>query len=255
MSVSHIAVFSTDPHWEAMANALARRLNLPLASSRQEICDYLLIVTPDYIGLQKTAATSSPLYVDFLRGKINYRAQHASIKNELLARAMGLKGKTHPSIVDATGGLAGDSFTLASLGFEVTLLERSPIIHTLVADGIQRAQKDPRIASSVNRMHLVRADAMTWLQDLKAQNRPDIIYLDPMFPERKKSALPKQKMLILHDIVGEDNDAEALLKAALACAQKRVVVKRPRLADILAISPVPSFSLTGSSSRFDVYLL
>ncbi len=255
MSGISIAVFPVFPSLEPAAIALAARLHLPLASSRQEICDYLLILTPDYIGLQKTEATSSPLYVDFLRGKMNYRAQHTSIKNESLARAMGLKGKTHPKIVDATGGLAGDSFTLASLGFEVTLLERSPIIYTLVADGIQRAQKDLRIASTVNRLRLVHGDAITWLQDLTTQNRPDIIYLDPMFPERKKSALPKQEMLILHDVVGEDDDAQALLKAALACAIKRVVVKRPRLATLLGVSPAPSFSLSGSSSRFDVYLL
>ena len=254
MSDISIAVFPALPGLTPAAMALAERLHLPLASSWQEICDYLLVLTPDYIGLQKAEATSSPLYVDFLRGKMNYRAQHTSIKNESLARAMGLKGKTNPRIVDATGGLAGDSFTLASLGFEVTLLERSPVIYTLVADGIQRAQKDPRIASSVNRMRLVHADAITWLSDLKPQDQPDIIYLDPMFPERKKSALPKQEMLILHDVVGEDNDAEALLKAALACAVKRVVVKRPRLAEILALSPAPSFSLLGSSSRFDVYL-
>src|SRR5262249_40442587 len=152
------------------------------------------------------------------------------------------------------GGLANDSFVLASLGFEVTLLERSSIIYTLVEDAILRAKKDPRIAPIMDRMHLVHTDAITWLPTLKEQNQPDIIYLDPMFPERKKSARSKQKMLMLHDIVGEDPDAEALLKAALTCAVKRVVVKRPRMAAALTVNPAPSFSLVGSSSRFDVYL-
>lgn len=254
MPVINIAVYPTLPSLEATAAALAQKLSLPLALSRQQAYDYLLILTLEYIGLQKTEGTLLPLYVDFLRGRMNYRAQHTSIKNEALAKAMGLKGKTHPKIIDATGGLAGDSFTLASLGFEVTLLERSSIIYTLVSDAIHRAQKDLCVASSVSRMHLVHADAIAWLQDLKAQDRPDIIYLDPMFPERKKSALPKQEMLILHDIVGEDEDAEALLRVALACAVKRVVVKRPRLAAVLAVDVAPSFSLSGSSSRFDVYL-
>jgi len=255
MLVANIAVFPALPSLEESAMTLAQQLNLPLTLSLQAAYDYLLIMTPDYIGLQKREGLSLPLYVDFLSGKKNYRSQHTSLKNEALAKAMGLKGKTNPEIVDATGGLAGDAFTLAALGFAVTLLERSSIIYALVADGIQRAQKDSRTASSVNRLHLVHADAISWLQQLKADERPEIIYLDPMFPERKKSALPRQEMLILHDIVGEDSDADELLKVALACATRRVVVKRPRLATLLVVDPAPSFSLLGSSSRFDVYVI
>lgn len=255
MSVVNIAVLPTFPGLEEPAMLLAQQLNLPLTLSQQVFYDYLLIMTPDYIGLQKREGSSLPLYVDFLSGKKSYRSQHTSIKNEALARAMGLKGKTNPKIVDATGGLAGDAFTLAALGFEITLLERSSIIYVLVADGIRRAQQDSRIAPSVNRLRLVHADAIPWFQHLKAHERPEIIYLDPMFPERRKSALPRQEMLILHDIVGADADAGELLKAALACATKRVVVKRPRLAAVLVMNPAPSFSLSGSSSRFDIYLI
>ncbi len=251
----NIAVFAADYSLSENAKALAERLNLPLALSDQESFDYLLVLTPDYLALQKTNDPSSPLYIDFLHGKINYRAKRASIKNETLARAMGLKGKIHPRIIDATGGLAADSFMLASLGFEVTLVERSPIIYVLLEDGMRRAKEDPHTASIVSRIKLVHADALLWLQELAKEDRPDIIYLDPMFPQRKKSALPQKKMLILHDVVGEDADASRLLNTALACAIKRVVVKRPRLAEILALSPVPSFALLGSSSRFDVYLL
>ena len=249
-----IAIFPVAPHLESAAKALAQQLGLPLALSQQASYDYFLIMTPDYIGLQRKASTSAPLYVDFLHGKMNYRVQHTSLRKEALAKAMGLKANTHPRIVDATGGLAGDAFTLASLGFDVILLERSAIIFTLVADGVTRAQTNPAVAAILNRIQRVHADAITWLKDLKASDRPDIIYLDPMFPERKKAALPKQEMLILHDVVGEDADAELLLKTALTCAKKRVVVKRPRLAEKLVRDPPPSFSILGSSSRFDVYL-
>lgn len=245
-----IAVYPELPSLQAEAERLAARLHLPFILRQEEGYDYFLTLTPDYLGLQKRGSESVPLYVDFLRGKMNYRAQHTSIKHEALARAMGLKGRTHPRIVDATGGLAGDAFTLASLGFDVILLERSPIIYALVADGLKRAQNDSR----ARRIQLIFADAMAWLTHLKRQDQPDIVYLDPMFPERKKSALPKQEMLILQDVVGSDADAKMLLEVALACALKRVVVKRPRLAERLAESPVPSFSLSGSSSRFDVYV-
>lgn len=254
MAVVNMAVFPTILGLEEPAIALAQQLNLPFTLSLQARYDYLLVMTPDYIGLQKTKGSQLPLYVDFLSGKKSYRSQHTSLKNETLARAMGLKGKTNPRIIDATGGLAGDAFVLAGLGFAVTLLERSSIIYALVEDGIRRAHKDRRTIATVNRLHLVHTDAISWLQQLKVFERPEIIYLDPMFPERKKSALPRREMLILHDIVGEDSDADVLLKAALTCATKRVVVKRPRLAARLVADPAPSFSLSGSSSRFDVYV-
>lgn len=255
MSITNIAVFPTLPELAEPAIALAQRLNLPFTLSIQARYDYLLVMTPDYIGLQKTTGSQLPLYVDFLSGKKRYRSLHSSLKSEALARAMGLKGKTNPRIIDATGGLAGDAFALAGLGFTVILLERSPIIYTLVQDGMRRACEDPQARVTVKRLHLVHADAISWLRQLKVAERPEIIYLDPMFPERKKSALPRQEMLILHAIVGEDRDADVLLTAALACATQRVVVKRPRLAVKLVADLVPSFSLSGRSSRFDVYMV
>ncbi|MCD6039386.1 MAG: rsmJ [Gammaproteobacteria bacterium] len=255
MQAVKIGIFPILPDLQSLAETLAHRLALPIVLNHPESYDYVLVLTSDYIGLQKTRAMPLPLYVDFLSGKMHYRSQNTSLKNEALVRAMGLKGKTHPKIVDATGGLASDAFMLASLGFGVVLLERSPIIHLLVADGMQRAQKNQHLAPIMDRLHLIQADAISWLECLKACDRPDIIYLDPMFPTRKKCALPKQAMLVLRDIVGEDIDANELFKTALACALKRVVVKRPRLASALMENCAPSFSLRGNHSRFDVYMI
>ena len=250
MPTPNIAVITETPALLDTAQKLALKLNLPLADSLSGY-EYFLLLTPEFLGLQKAEAKSHPLYIDFLSGKIAYRAQRASLRGETIARAMGLKKNTAPRIVDATAGLARDSFILATLGFEIDLLERSPIIHALLEDGLQRAALDPKISPIVQRMHLHHADANTWLASLDF--KPDIIYLDPMFPERVKSALVKKDMRIFHDVVGEDIDADALLQTALTCASKRVVVKRPRLADFLA-NLEPAFSQTGSSSRFDVYL-
>lgn len=194
-----------------------------------------------------------PLYIDFLSGKMTYRRQHASLRKELLARAMGLKGNLQPKIVDATAGLGRDSFILACLGFEVTLLERSAVIHAELEDAIQRALQDSLASPIIQRLHLIKTDAITWMENCPVSERPTIIYLDPMFPERSKSALVKKEMRLFHDIVGDDPDADALLPAALACTTQRVVVKRPRLAASL-MDLAPSFSMKGSSSRFDIYL-
>ncbi|EKD73603.1 MAG: hypothetical protein ACD_45C00253G0001 [uncultured bacterium] len=243
-----IAVYTHFSALEPTARTLAEQLHLPFSAAAV----YLLLLTPDYLGLQKTNDSSLPLYVDFQSGKMTYRRQHSSLRREALARALGLKKRTQPlTIIDATAGLARDSFIIAALGFEITLIERSPIIHALVQDGIQRASKNPKLTPIMQRMHLIQGNAIPLLKNLA--DRPDIIYLDPMFPTRTKSALPKKEMRIFHEMIGDDNDAAPLLNVALTCATERVVVKRPRLAPELAgIKPHVTFS--GSSSRFDVYL-
>lgn len=243
----NIAVFTAHAELQSAATALAEKLHLPFSNQ----ADYLLLLTPDYLGLKKTDDKSLPLHVSFTSGKMDYRRQQVGLRREALARALGLKKETRPKIIDATAGLARDSFILASLGFEVTLLERSPIVYELVNDGIKRALLDEKIAPIVKRMHLIQTDAVTWLKN--TNEKLNIIYLDPMFPERKKSALTKMNMRIFHDVVGDDPDADELFHAALASTAERIVVKRPRLADELG-KIKPAFSLEGSSSRFDVYL-
>lgn len=255
MLANNIAIYPTTSDLIAPAELLAKQLNLPLVLENEHTHGYLLTLTPDYLGLYKANTKSPPLFVDFLSKQMHYRCQKLSLKKEALARAMGLKKHSSPKIIDATGGLARDSFIIASLGFEIQLCERSPIIQALLADGIQRAENQPTTALQAKRLHVKPIDAISYLSQLKNQDRPDIIYLDPMFPERKKTALPKQDMLIFHEVVGDDSDANQLLKMALACAIRRVVVKRPRLAESLAGTCPPSYTLTGRSSRFDVYII
>lgn len=238
-----IVITTSHPELIPQAEHLAAELQIPFTQEPRTA--YHLILTKEYLGLQKTSGTSLPVYVDFLSPEMKRRCQQASLKREALARALGLKNKTQPVIIDATAGLARDSFILACLGFEVTLLERSPIIHALVADGLKRAQQDPIVA----RLHLLHVNAIEWLKTATA----DLIFLDPMFPEKRKTALSKKNMQFFQDVIGDDEDSEALLAVALTCATSRVVVKRPRLATPIK-GPAPSFCLSGSSSRFDVYV-
>jgi 16S rRNA (guanine1516-N2)-methyltransferase len=243
-----IAVYTSYPDLLVQAEALASHLHLPFSQK----ADFLLSLTPDFLGLQLTSQKSAPLYIDFVTGKLNYRRQHLSLRREALARALGLKTTKPPYIIDATAGLARDSFIIAALGFNVTLIERSGIIAALIEDGLQRAMLHPEVAPIARRMHLIQDNAITYIEQLV--KKPDVIYLDPMFPSKKKSALSKQDMRIFHEVVGEDLDGNELLKTALACASQRVVVKRPRLAKPLA-GIDPSYILEGSSSRFDIYLI
>src|SRR5436190_24267612 len=119
-------------------------------------------------------------------------------------------------------------------------------------DSLKSAQAHNSLSPIIARMTYLQVDAHSWLSQLTT--RPEIIYLDPMFPERKKSAAVKKEMVLLQQLVGDDLDADALFHLALTCANNRVVVKRPRLAEPIA-GIRPNFSITGKSSRFDIYLV
>ena len=169
-----------------------------------------------------------------------------------MARAIGIKGGNRPSVVDATAGLGRDAFVLATLGCEVTLLERSPVAAALLDDALSRAAADPATAAIAARMRLVHADAADWLAALDPAVRPDVVYLDPMFPDTGKSAAAKKDMQAFQVVIGDDTDAGKLVTAARGAAKKRVVVKRPRLGVLLG-DDKPSTQLVGKSTRFDLY--
>ncbi len=198
------------------------------------------------------APHDEPLRVDFFAGALGFRQRAGFRRDELLARAVGVKGQFLPRVLDATAGLGRDAFLLASLGCQVTLCERHPVVHALLEDGLRRleARVDPALLS---RMQLHAQDSATVLCSASSAHCYDVILLDPMFPERKKSALVKKPMRMFHQLVGADDDAASLLELALQRAMRRVVVKRPRHAEYLG-GRVPSFDYEGKAVRFDVYL-
>lgn len=237
------------------AQSIARKLALRYSENIDEatLYPYVLIVTDDFLGIQIQHLQKKPFYIDFNHPTFLYRLKQANLRNELIARAMGAKPSEEPTIVDATAGLGRDSLILAFLGYELTLLERSPILYTMLENGLERAKRSPTLCNASNRLKLHLTDAITWLEKLKKTESPEIIYLDPMFPMRQKTASVKKEMIILQNLIGTDPDAKDLLEVALACAKKRVVVKRPRLS--LNIGDyAPNFTLTGKKNRFDVYL-
>lgn len=191
----------------------------------------------------------SPLYIDFTQGKLAHRYAQGIGKREPLARAIGIKSDNHPAIIDATAGLGRDAFVLACCGCAVTLLERSTVLHALLDDALQRARQEAQLSAIVQRLQLIHSDALVYLE----RHQAPVIYLDPMYPSRKKSALVKQEMRILRDIVGDDDDTDKLFQLALQRATNRVVVKRPKLAPPLT-GIAPSHQILGKTTRFDVYL-
>jgi 16S rRNA (guanine1516-N2)-methyltransferase len=191
------------------------------------------------------------ILVDFASGAATHRRKFGGGKAEGIAKAVGLNKKPGLSVIDATAGLGRDAFVLASLGAQMTLVERNPAVAALLADGLRRAALDAQTADWLPaQMQLVHLSAAEALQSLPPA---DVVFLDPMFPPREKSALVKKEMRAFHDVVGADDDADALLAPALALAKHRVVVKRPGYAEFLA-GKKPTMSIEGKNNRFDVYV-
>ncbi len=210
-------------------------------------------VVDDYSRPAKKAP--GPVQADFVSGAVAHRRKFGGGKGQMIAKAVGVKGSIRPVVADVTAGLGRDSFVLATLGCEVQMVERSPIIHALLESGLQLAKADAEVADIAARMQLLNADSITWLQSVTGSDqRPQVVYVDPMFPHTDKSAMVKKEMRVFRDVVGDDSDAEALLEAALAAAEYRVVVKRPRKAPVIH-GAEPGYQLSGKSSRYDIYPL
>ena len=158
-------------------------------------------------------------------------------------------------MLDATGGLGRDAFVLASLGCTVTVVERSPVVAALLKDGLKRAEADQEVSAIARRIKLVQGDSQALLPLFSKQEESiDVVYLDPMFPHREKSALVKKEMRLFQSLLGADADANELLQPALGLAKYRVVVKRPKGAPDLGLR-TPSYRLEGKACRYDVYTL
>ena len=220
------------------------------AESDFQLCKKDGLLTLIRVGDPSLGAVS----VDFDDKAMAWRQRHP-LQPEALLKATGVRMGQSLRVIDATAGLGQDAFMLAHAGCDVLMLERSLLLHALLEDGLQRAaqSEDVRVRNAAARMQLVLGDS-SCIDFATLGDAPDVIYLDPMFPERrKKSAKVKKNMFMLQQLLDDEPPAGGLLLKALQAAQKRVVVKRPRIAGFLE-ERKPSFQLLGSSSRFDIYL-
>lgn len=192
------------------------------------------------------------VHVDFRQRK------SLGTKTDLLAKAIGLKEHIKKTglplhVIDATAGLCRDSFHMVSLGCIVTALENNQSIFEVINFYVSRLP-------DTHKFQLIHINAHNYFEQLHKDNWPDVIYLDPMFPEKKKSAKSGKESELLKSLVEPPSPEEesALLLAALAVTKKRVVVKRPIHApELKAISNKkikPRVQFKGRSVRYDVYV-
>ncbi len=173
--------------------------------------------------------------------------------NQPLFKAMGpsLRVEDRPlRILDVTAGFGHDACLLASRGYELTLLERHPVAHALLAHALDALRtSQPELAG---RMRLLHVDACDHLTTLTPEQAPDVIYIDPMFPSMRRST-ERKAMRVLRLLAGDDPDAPSLLEIAMSKARRRVVVKRPLRAPVVEAAVAPEISHKGQAVRYDVY--
>jgi len=211
-----------------------------------------LVLTPERLELRKRDEPKlGAIFVDFVGGTMGHRRRFGGGRGEAVAKAVGIKGSYLPDVVDATAGLGRDAFVLAALGCHVRMLERNPVVAALLDDGLQRGYQDAEIGGWLReRLTLLHASSLTALAELSP--KPQVVYLDPMYPHRQKSALVKKEMRVFQGLVGADEDADGLLDPARRLATKRIVVKRPDYAPPMADVPAQA-AVTTKSHRFDIY--
>lgn len=230
---------------------LSNELGIPVATEGMIGHETIrLVVTGDRLEIRaRLGREQQSAWVDLSR-PIRRARGHLS-RRQPLARALGRK---LVSVVDATAGFGGDTALLACLGYQVTAIERCPLLVALLQDGLRRAAADPRSSAIAARIKVVGGDACEQLPRIDPP--PEAVYLDPMFPpKQKKSALARKEVRLVRRIVGDDADAASLLAVARRCAARRVIVKRPLWPgadEPLAADPAASHG--GKLVRYDVYL-
>lgn len=218
-----------------------------------------LVMRCDRDGVSLALADSpdtTPTRVDFANARLHHRLR-TSRRSEGLPKAVGLDRQALPlTVLDATAGLGSDAFILAGMGCEVVMVERSPVMAALLAAGLAQGSTlaDASLRAILDRLSLHRGDAHAYLDTVGHQGRqPDVVYLDPMFPERRKSAKVKKDMALMQQFLPVNDDVDSLLEKAREVANKRVVLKRPGKAQKQPF-PKPDFQVPGKACHFQVFL-
>lgn len=246
-----LAVFYQEKDDIQRYKELAIRLDIPLYQNVKEALaeEFFLTWRDGCLKLlDKELLKKGGLSVD-IEPRYGEQRSWPAAKTGALAQALGRKTKT---IVDATTGWGQDGLHIFRMGYDLRCIERSPIMFELLDDGFNRlAQLDWVKNLQLQVPELISGDAIEILSNLAI--KPECIYIDPMFPpKRKRSALAKKAMTILRDLLGDDEDKEKLFEIAFQTATKRVVVKSPDYAQPIAVKPSESYN--GKLLRYDVYL-
>ena len=243
---NHLSEFSTKTSRNTQSS---KEINTLKTNKNEDMI--MLCLSSSGLSLQKGNMSLHCDFQDMLS-----RIKPGKLQSELLVKAAKIKSSnssvsTSLTAIDATAGLGQDSFLLAAAGFSVHMYEQDPIIAALLRDALQQANHNPNLFPITQRMHLYEKNSILALQTIT--ETPHVIYLDPMFPARTKSAAVKKKFQLLHELEQPCENEEVLLQAAEALHPRKIVVKRMLKGPYLA-QKKPSYSLKGKSIRYDCYV-
>lgn len=250
MNMNDIVIFPESEENLVRAKKLSEKLNVKCVLEKEEADRAALALRFSEEGLYLTD-NKNKLMADF--SHMTGRLKKGVLDTELLVRAARIKNSEGPlRAVDATAGFGEDSMLLAAAGFNVSLFEKNPVIAAMLDDALRRAAQIPQLTETVSRMKLVCGDSIAAMKSLT--DHADVIYLDPMFPKRKKSALIKKKFQLLQQLESPCENELELFEAALFARPHKIVVKRPAKGAYLA-DKRPSYSISGKAVRYDVIVL
>ncbi len=255
--MTSIVLRTTGFESRAVINKLAEKYGWPVIVGTPPVATgFVLEFGHDRLQLRDLAHPKMlPLVVDFLSPKMRHRRSQAGHRTQPFAKALGISARPGRTIIDTTAGLGVDAFFMVCLGCEVIAIERAPVIYELLMDGYRRAILNDEIGELIGEnLRIVEGNASDFLLRLPSEQQPQVVYIDPMYPEVVgQSALPKKEMQIFRKLVGPDEDSTEIFRAALSKATDRIVVKRPMHADPL--QPRPTHAFAGKTARYDMYLV
>lgn len=236
-----VALFNADKTEIRYIDIISRRLSIPVTTDVGQFTWILKFKKGVLALVEVKHPQRKPLCIDLLRLQRRFGSQPIS-RREPLARALGRKTK---SVIDATAGWGRDMMLIWMMGYDVYAVERSKVMAALLMDGLRRYR---RYDNSGDRLSFTVCDAQSYLLDHAA----DCVYLDPMFPpKRKETALAKRSIRVMRQLVGDDSDRDLLFECAWEAARKRVVTKRPNHAQPWG---APDHTFGGKLMSYDVYL-
>lgn len=236
-----LVIFAGEGASADAVSALSRRVGAPVSERMGE--ELTLVLDRDGLSLVGYGLTLRGDFEEMLHRLTNGRLSH-----EMLVK-LAKTASPHPTAVDATAGMGEDALLLAAAGYEVTLFEQDAVIAALLRDTMTRARKHPVLKEIVARMTLIEGNSIAGMVSL--EKAPDIIYLDPMFPARKKSGLINKKLQLLQKLEQPCTEEAELVGAALSLKPKKIIIKRPLNGAFLA-GRKPSYTVKGKAIRYDV---
>lgn len=228
-----------------LAQSLANRINVPITEKEGE--HLTIMFDSKGVSLSGYGLCYQGDFENMLRRVSDGRLQH-----EMLVKAVKSTSDTKLTAIDATAGMGEDAFLIAAYGYDVTLHEQNPVIAVLLKDAIRRAKKHPELKEIASRMHLVEGDSVELLS--KRVDEVDLIYLDPMFPQRQKTGLINKKLQLIQKLEPPCSTEQDLFMAAEGAHPSKIIVKRPLKSPHLA-GKKPNYMLEGKAIRYDCYVL